>query len=118
MITKPNINSWYTEKEQVIKYDGKACTSRCGNDIDCPHEEIWAKHLVDIFDIQSYDNREKIIKYLSEEDFDDYVTELYDTHCSDCLGTGEVGEMVSVYPNEPHLMADTRPCHCQNNHDE
>lgn len=109
MITKEKLDSWFTKKEQVVEYDGRYCTSNCRKD-GCPHIELWAEHLVNIFDRQSYEVREKIIKWLSDEDFEDQVVEIYDANCSECLGTGEVGEMVSVYPNEPHMMSDTRPC--------
>lgn len=111
----PRIDSWFTKKEQVIEYDGRYCTSNCRRE-GCPHEELWAEHLKNIFDRQSYEVREKIIKYLSDNDFEDLVREIYDTHCSDCLGTGEVGDMVQVYPNEPHMMSDTKPCHCQSSY--
>lgn len=34
--------------------------------------------------------------------------------CSECMGTGEVVTMGSVYPNEPHQAPiDTRPCICK-----
>lgn len=92
MITKEKLDSWFEKKEQVIEYDGRYCTSRCNNDIDCPHEELWAKHLANIFEREPFEIREKIVKYLSEQDFDDLVTEIYTTHCHECLGTGESGE--------------------------
>lgn len=104
MITqKPNIDSWYTPKKLLIEYDGRACNSRCGNDIDCPHEEIHAKYLKEIFDITTLEERNRIVKWLSDNDFEDTVRELYDEHCSDCWGTQEAGEDED---------GNKRYCHC------
>lgn len=89
---KINIDSWYTPKElRAIEYDGRACTSNCRRE-GCPHEEIHAEYLKEIFDKVPFETRVRIIKWLSDEDFEDTVRELYDTHCSDCWGTGEAGE--------------------------
>lgn len=29
------------QSKEVKEYDGRWCTSSCGNDYDCPHEEKW-----------------------------------------------------------------------------
>lgn len=89
--TKPRIESWFTPKKLLVEYDGRACHSNCRKE-GCPHEEIHAEYLKEIFDTTTYAERVQIIKWLSDNDFDDFVTELYDTHCSDCWGTGEAGE--------------------------
>jgi hypothetical protein len=33
------------EKIRLEKYQSENCTSRCGNDIDCPHEEEFLEQL-------------------------------------------------------------------------
>lgn len=73
-----------------IKYDGQNCTSTCRKE-GCLHEEFWAEHLKRVFGECSFADREKIVKYLSDNDFDDMVREIYEAHYCDygCWGTGE-----------------------------
>lgn len=89
---KINIDSWYTPTKLKVEYDGRACNSGCGKRFECPHAEIHANYLKEVFDRVSFEQRVQIIKWLSDEDFEDTVREIYDTHCSECWGTGETGE--------------------------
>lgn len=77
MISKEMLESWYTPKK-LGKMTGTS-------------KENHAKKLAEIFDTVPFEERVKIVKWLSDNDFEDTVREIYDEHCSDCWGTGKGG---------------------------
>lgn len=77
------------EKIVEVEYDGRWCSSGCGNDFDCPHEESWAELLVENFDKFSYEKRKEVLNFLKDEGFEDILEDLKITLCPICLGTGE-----------------------------